>query len=212
MSPKAIAPTEHVLEPASTCTSFLTKPLSLAKALYLTVPWMLRTSISKTWPGVLSFFQAVRRSPPPFPSTTKDGSLKVGVAGFCWGGKHAILLSHDNPATRVVQAKGKGEPQRLVDAVFTAHPSFMKLPHDAEAIRVPTSVVTGDVDAVMKPKTAFEMKRILDARGSDEHEMRIEPGAKHGFAIRTHPEDEHEVNCAKRAESQAIEWFNRWLV
>lgn len=205
LDPKVIGLMDHLLEPAPTWTSFFAKPSSLIKIIYQALPFIIRARISVTWPGVLSFLQAIRSSPPPFPTTS---SLKVGAAGFCWGGRHAINLSHDDPATRVASPETT-EPQRLVDAVFT-HPSMLRLPRDIEKVRVPTSVAIGDVDAVVKAKDALEMKRILDDK--DGHEMRIEPGAKHGFSIRMHPEDEHEMECAERAEKQAISWFNKQLV
>ncbi len=31
------------------------------------------------------------------------------------------------------------------------------------------------------------------------------------FAVRTHPEDKHEMECAQQAEDQAISWFTRWF-
>lgn len=200
---------DHIINPAPTWLSLFAKPISIVRAALIAIPWVLRTNISRTWPGVLSFFQALRRSPAPFDSP--GGVLKIGAAGFCWGGKHVLLLSHDDPATRVsAPGQDQDQPQRLIDAAFTAHPSFVKLPQDAEMASVPTSVVVGDSDAVLRTRDALTMKAVLDARG-DDHEMRIEPRAKHGFAVRMHPEDKHEVECAERAEQQALSWFNRWL-
>lgn len=31
------------------------------------------------------------------------------------------------------------------------------------------------------------------------------------FAVRTHPEDKYEMDCAQQAEDQAISWFTRWF-
>lgn len=201
---------DHLVEPAPTWGSFFAKPLTFVRAAITALPWLYNTRLAATWPGTLAFFQALRTAPPPFESPV-PGDLRVGAAGFCWGGKRAVNLSHDLPEHRVVrheaQARGSEEPQPLVDAVFTAHPSMLELPGDAIKARIPTSVVVGDVDAVLKAGDARNMKSILDSM--DHHEMRIEPGAKHGFSIRMHPDNEHEMECAHRAEEQAISWFQK---
>lgn len=194
------------MEPAPTWGSFFAKPLSLVKALSFALPWLFHTKFAVCHPRVVQFIQALRTSPAPFPTQ----SLKIGVAGFCWGGQHAIHLSHDDPSVRVKRhGSATDEPEPLVDCVFTAHPSFLKIPQDIEVMKLPTSVAVGDQDAVLKAPDAARMKAILDA--SEQHEMRIEPGAKHGFSVRPHPEDQHEAECADRAEQQALSWFNKWL-
>lgn len=53
------------------------------------------------------------------------------------------------------------------------------------------------------------MQQILAAKR--DCEMVILEGAKHGFAIRTHPDDEREMEMAMWAEEQALAWFERWL-
>lgn len=40
-------------------------------------------------------------------------------------------------------------------------------------------------------------------------EVVVLKGAKHGFAVRTHPDDEWEVENAEIAEVQAIEGFTK---
>lgn len=56
-----------------------------------------------------------------------------------------------------------------------------------------------------------KMKLILESKKDAEHDVQIIPGAKHGFAIRTHPEDEEEMVAAERAEQQAVIWFLRYF-
>jgi len=55
------------------------------------------------------------------------------------------------------------------------------------------------------------MKEILEVKKKGDHEVNIIPGAKHGFAVRTHPDDKHQMECADKAEKQAVEWFGRWF-
>jgi len=99
----------------------------------------------------------------------------------------------------------------LVDCVFVAHPSFIDLPGDVKRVAIPLSVAVGDKDMAMKEPAAKQMKEILDARNDERYEAKILPGAKHGFAVRSHPEDKHEMAMALLAETQAIEWFNKCM-
>lgn len=199
---------DHVLEPAPTWASFLAKPWSFVRMASFAIPWLMSAKISVCYPRVVKFIQDLRLSAPPFDTS----SLKIGVAGFCWGGKHTILLSHDDPSVHVKRHESQasnGEAEALVDCLFTAHPSFLNIPKDINAMKLPTSVTVGDQDAVLKVDGARQVKAILDK--TEQHEMRIEPGAKHGFSVRMHPENKLEVECAERAEEQALAWFHKWL-
>lgn len=109
----------------------------------------------------------------------------------------------------------------LVDCIFTAHPSYISIPDEVEGVDVPMSVIVGDADMALKKPQALEMQRLLldknavegkrDGGRKDKYEMVILEGAKHGFAIRTHPDDEREMEMAMRAEDQALSWFGKWL-
>jgi dienelactone hydrolase len=202
---------DKIMEPASWFTTIVYKPVWIVQALMIAIPWKRASDISVTKDRVLSFFQAVRTSPPPF----ETNNLKVGAAGFCWGGKHAFLLARDEASSRATRHQSQIDaktPQALLDCIFTAHPSYLEVPNDMQAIKVPTSVAIGDKDMAMKESLVKQMKQILevDMEGGD-HEVNIIPGAKHGFAIRTHPDDKHEMECAERAEAQAVAWFSRWF-
>lgn len=63
----------------------------------------------------------------------------------------------------------------------------------------------------MKGPQIQEMKDILEVKKKGDHEVNIIEGAKHGFAVRTHPDDKHQMECADKAERQAVEWFGRWF-
>jgi len=62
----------------------------------------------------------------------------------------------------------------------------------------------------LKAPLANKMKDILEVKKKGDHDVILIEGAKHEFAIRTHPDDEHEMECARKAEAQAIEWFTKW--
>lgn len=211
MDPRAIALIDKIMEPASWFATFFYKPIYVLQAMIIAIPWKIKTRISVTKASVFSFIQALRTSPPPFPTN----NLKIAAAGFCWGGKHTILLAQDAPSSRVHRHESQinsATLEPLIDCAFTAHPSYIDVPNDIEAITIPISVAVGDEDAAMKASLIKQMKEILEAKKKGDHEINIIPGAKHGFAVRTHPDDKHEMECAEKAEAQAIEWFTRWFV
>lgn len=210
MKPSAIAVFDKIMEPASWFTTIFYKPIYISQAMAIGIPWKKKTAISITHPKVISFFQALRSSEPPFPTN----NLKIGAAGFCWGGKHAVLLAQDNPSSRIQrhhsQAKSPAT-EALIDCAFAAHPSYIEVPNDIEAIKIPISVAVGDKDSAMKVPQINQMKEILESKNKDNFEVNILEGAKHGFASRTHPEDKIEMACANKAEVQAIDWFKKWF-
>ncbi|KAF4628251.1 hypothetical protein G7Y89_g9897 [Cudoniella acicularis] len=211
LDPQVLTLMDQISTPSSWLTTLFYKPFWIMQTMLLAIPWKSKASIPITRPRVISFIQALRTSLPPF--STDD--LKIGVAGFCWGGKHTVLLAKDDPSSRVCRhesQKNHKMDQRLIDCAFTAHPSYLEVPIDINAITIPISVAVGDEDMALKAPLIRQMKEILEAKEGQNHEVHIMPGAKHGFAVRTHPEDKREMECAEKAEVQAIEWFTRWFV
>ena len=161
--------------------------------------------MSVTGPRVTAFFDSLRKSQ----------QLSIGVAGFCWGGKHAILLTH----------KASGNGTALVDAAFTAHPSGLDLPADINAVDVPLSIAIGTKDMVMNMKAITEARTALEANTGVPHELVVYEGARHGtcilcscrklmrigFACRGNPSDDREEEQAGEAENQAVAWFTKHL-
>lgn len=129
--------------------------------------------------------------------------LPVGVAGYCWGGKHVFLLCSDSEKS----ASGKS----LVNCGFTAHPSNLVIPADAQGVNLPLSVMVGDIDIALPLAKVQTTKEILEEKGKGKHEVVIIPGAVHGFAIRARPNDEKAVEQGVRAEEQAVNWFLKWF-
>jgi dienelactone hydrolase len=205
MSPDIIPVMDLIVDAATTWSSYLYKPISMFKAARMAVPWMISTRFSVTFPRVTKFLQDVRKDDSPS-ETTK---LIIGAAGFCWGGKHAITLTHDREDVKDVLRGNEDNPVWLVDCSFVAHPSFLDIPKDIEAIHKPTSISVGSKDNQIQDAQVAEIRRQFD-KGSD-HEIHVEEGAKHGFSVRMHPEDEHEAACAVRAEKQALDWYSKHL-
>ena len=158
------------------------------------IPFMFYNRLSVARPKVYAFFHALR--------TAEGADLPVGCAGFCWGGKYVFLLCSDSEKA----ANGKS----LVDFGFTAHPSNLVIPQDADPVTKPLSVAVGDSDMVFSLQQVEKTKEILRKKG-DMHEVVIIPGAKHGFAVRGAPDDEKAVEQGMQAEDQAVAWFEKWF-
>ncbi|OBU00694.1 hypothetical protein VE01_01327 [Pseudogymnoascus verrucosus] len=193
-----------ITAPASWYTTLFEKPIYILQSIQHMVPFAIRCRESVTMPRVLEFVKALRTSP-------ETANLKIGAAGFCWGGLHAVKLAHDTPSSRVHRYGSEaGEVKPLIDAAFTAHPSMLNVPTDITGVTVPLSIAVGDVDFVMKFPDVENAKSILEKKG-DDHEVVVYPGAKHGFAVRGDPRDPKQKEQADQAEEQAIGWFSKWL-
>ncbi|KAH7303900.1 Alpha/Beta hydrolase protein [Stachybotrys elegans] len=190
--------------------NIMTKPSAVIQLLPLAVSTQLNTRISETHPRVIAFFQALRKNPPPF----NTDSLKIGVAGFGWGAKHAVMLAQAHSSTcvrRHQSQRGFKGPQPLVDCAFIAYPAMLKVPEDPQLVTMPLSVAVGDCDNVLRKSEAERVKIILERR-QGLHEIHIWPGARHGFAVKNETTDEEDIWCADLTERQALAWFAKWLV
>jgi len=125
-------------------------------------------------PRIYNFFKAFRAN--------EGSSLPVGVAGFCWGGLWTAKLCADTEKT----ADGRS----LIDAGFTAHPSMLSVPADIERVKLPLSIANGTKDFQLTPPLMEQTKEIFSKK--DNCELVVFDGAKHGFAVRSNPNDERE--------------------
>ncbi|KAF6818507.1 dienelactone hydrolase family protein [Colletotrichum sojae] len=180
------------------------------------IPLLLATRQGVIVPRIRNYLRALRFDPPsplPRPSTSTTASsagnaetsaaaknLKIGVAGFCWGGKHTVQLT---------QGTAGPYAEALVDCGYTAHPSLLSLPGDMEKVALPLSLANGDDDMMMPRAKMARVKEVLG--GKADCEVREYPGATHGFAVRGDPNDERQADMGTRAEDQAVGWFRRWF-
>jgi len=184
---------ESLLAPSpSIFTTIFYKPIWLLRVIGAAIPFLIYNGDGTIKPKVFSFHEALRSDP-------ETKSLKLGSAGFCWGGKYTILLSQ--------------QPD-LIDVAFTAHPSKMTFPEDWDRVQKPLSVAIGDVDLGIKIEMVNDIKTLLEGQSKPkgQNEVVIYPGAKHGFAVRADPKDEGQTKSAGEAFKQAIAWFTQWMV
>lgn len=162
------------------------------------VPWLYYNRPSRSFPTVKAFFTALRAS------TT----LPVGAAGFCWGGKHTLLLSHKTNFTE------QGRP--LIDAGFTGHPSMVDFPSDIDKIAVPMSFALPEKDHQIKVPEQSNVLSEIVVNGKPEGlegEVKVYARCGHGFCVRADvmTKDSDDAEQSLEAQDQAIGWFDKKL-
>jgi dienelactone hydrolase len=156
----------------STAWDWVSKPYHIGAAIGGMAPFMYHNRIPVSQPRVRQFMLALREEADKL-------KLPVGAAGFCWGGNHTVVLCK-GPTDTPLNKKGE---RPLVDVGFTAHPSFLTYPTDFETIQIPLSVAFGDHDPVNAVKNIDNAKAILEAKTDVDTEIKMYPGAGHGFAV-----------------------------
>ncbi|KAG8157629.1 hypothetical protein KVR01_012671 [Diaporthe batatas] len=177
--------------------SYLSMPYHIFWTMWGIIPWMLRNRPGKSFPIVKKFFEDLRRETGP--------ATPVGAAGFCWGGKHVVLLADAQHKT------DDGRP--LYDAGFTGHPSFLEVPKDLERIAVPISFAVPEYDNQLKvPRDTDVLSRIMEGRPeATKGEVKVYEKVGHGFCVRADMKVDDVAKSAAEAEDQAIAWFNAKL-
>ncbi|KAI0022936.1 dienelactone hydrolase family protein [Xylariomycetidae sp. FL0641] len=172
----------------------LKKPYHVFWALYAFAAWAIPNRFGKTMPVVAGFMTALRGA--------EGARLPLGVAGFCWGGKHTLNLA-DTARYRTAD----GQP--LLDVGFAAHPSFLALPGEAERARAPVAFAVGENDNQVSPAQAEAIRRVVEAKPPGQKgEVRVYRGYGHGFAVRVDPQNEDPAGAVE-AEDQALAWFEK---
>lgn len=142
--------------------------------------------------------------------TETKGERKIGMVGYCWGGRYAIRagLSENQ-----IEIEGVKKP--LVDAVVALHPSNLVLPRDVQGLVVPTSYGWGESDIAVDIKQKGVIEEIHRKEGEKrkvpEMEHRVYKPGRHGFAVRGNPDDPQERKCLEDSMKQGLEWLGKWL-
>ena len=152
-------------------------------------------------PRIVSFLTSLRAS-------TGD---RIAVAGFCWGGKFAVLLC--DPDTYSTD-----DGKSLIDFAFVAHPSNLSLPNDIEKATLPLHICQGSEDWVLKMNGVRQIEGIFAGKEKQLRQSQrgkfvvtVVEGAKHGFAVRGNLGIEEEVRQGMVAEDEAVKWFQKWV-
>ncbi len=181
----------------------LTARYYLARAATAFLPFFAVNYIGKSYPRVKAFVAALRAAEGP--------DTKLAVAGYCWGGKHALLLSHETiggPSPPHSQP-----PRPLINAAFTGHPGFVSLPADLDdTVVAPVSFALGELDTSLPPSKVAAIRQLAEAKAPPlTGEVRTYVGVGHGFCVRADLWLGDRAAAAAAAEDQCIAWFNEHL-
>jgi len=130
---------------------------------------------------------------------------KLGIIGFCRGGRTVWLYSATNPnLTAGVAFYGS-----LVDPASQKQ-LWPKSPIElAPVMKAPVLGLYGSEDTGIPPSQVETMKAALAAAGKTA-EFKIYPGVAHGFHADYRPS--YNAEAAKDAWAQMTAWFKRWSV
>jgi dienelactone hydrolase len=164
-----------------------------------------RAAPGGAFPEVLKFARAMRADLP--------AGAKMGVSGFCWGGFGSTKLCTETAV--------EGGSERLIDAQFCAHPSFLKAPDmvvDAVSkLKVPYSMAIGDKDFAMAKAQVLETEAALKQKvgepEANNYEIKMYPGCPHGVSHRVavSKSDTDSASSSRSGLSQITRWrWRRW--
>lgn len=125
---------------------------------------------------------------------------RLGVTGFCWGGRITWLYTAHSPKVRAAVAWYG----RLAGDKTALQPSY---PLDvAGDIKAPVLGLYGGKDESIPVATVHQMDEALTKAGID-HQFHIYPDAPHAFHADYRPS--YREDAAKDGWARAVEWFKR---
>ena len=130
--------------------------------MYYFGPYLIANRPGVAMPRIVSFLTSLRAS-------TDD---RIGVAGFCWGGKFSVMLC-DSAAYSTKDGKS------LIDCAFVAHPSNLSLPTEIEKATLPLRICQGSEDFVLKMDGVRQIEKIFAAK-----EEQLPQSQKASFSLR----------------------------
>ncbi|WPG98628.1 Alpha/Beta hydrolase protein [Acrodontium crateriforme] len=164
--------------------------------------WMTRHGKERTEKTCFDFLEKLRRATP---------GQKIGMTGFCWGGRFAIRAAQENNMIEI-----DGVKTTLVDAVVALHPSNLAYPDDVDQPVVPVTIGWGLEDSGVKIEQKSKYEGVLADAGKAGRKLpdvvhQVYTPGRHGFAVRGNPDDPQERKCLEDSEKQALDWFEKYL-
>ncbi|CAM6090490.1 unnamed protein product [Calypogeia fissa] len=129
------------------------------------------------------------------PELKEQGVESVGIAGFCWGARVAVMI---------------GKEPDLIKATFLCHPSFTTKENVTD-LKVATAILASEIDDFTPPSLVLEFKEILDTKPFPSL-VKIFPGQTHGWTIRYDVNDPHLVKGAEEAHEDLLAFAKKVLV
>jgi carboxymethylenebutenolidase len=133
--------------------------------------------------------------------TGKANASKLGITGFCWGGRIVWMYAAHNPKLKA----GVAWYGRLVGQPDELHP---KNPVDVAAeLKAPVLGLYGGKDRGIPLDTIEKMRAALKAAGS-KSEIIVYPDADHGFHADYRPT--YNKEAAQDGWKKLLEWFKKY--
>ena len=128
---------------------------------------------------------------------------RLGVTGFCRGGRTTWMYSAHNPHLKAAVAF-YGPPENPISDTLTSQPLSV-----VKDIKCPVLGLYGDKDAGISVASVTKMEKAMDA-AHKKSEFRIYPGAPHGFHADYRPT--YNQAAAEDGWKLAVEWFRKYHV
>lgn len=127
---------------------------------------------------------------------------EIGVAGYCRGGAHGVLVANNSPGIRALVLVHGMSRRRALDGGHPSHPIDL-----AANVRCPVLILHGDADDISPVAGMRELEKVVAS--SNEVAFTSYPSARHGFAVRTHPG--FLAEAAEDAHKKTIDFLYRHL-
>ncbi|MFM7143125.1 MAG: dienelactone hydrolase family protein [Alphaproteobacteria bacterium] len=129
---------------------------------------------------------------------------KVGITGFCMGGRVSFLAACHLPIAAAAPFYGGGIGRVMMPSEGTPHAPI----EDAAGIRAPLLMFYGDQDAFIPPEEVALVKDRLEKLGKEARVI-VYPGADHGFFCDERPSF-HEA-AAQDSWRKLLSFFDKHL-
>jgi dienelactone hydrolase len=149
-----------MVSPAPSCWGQCMQCLSLCGKVPSFISWIRRHDDPSTLPILHKVCEALR--------SPEHGVTRLGVQGYCWGGRYALVLAASGHA----------------DAFLSAHPSGVKVPAEIEPIQRPGCFILAKGDHAFNAAAVRRTRAILEAKAGLKFDFKEYDGVFHGFAVR----------------------------
>ena len=130
------------------------------------------------------------------------GDDRIGIVGFCFGGRVAFLVAARRALGAAVTFYGGG-------IVTAGRMPFPALFDEAKSLKTPWLGIFGDRDAGIPVEDVEKLRAELDRTNPVPHEI-LRYDADHGFHC-DHRPAVYDETAAKDAWRRALDWFDRHL-
>ncbi|KAK4244226.1 dienelactone hydrolase family-domain-containing protein [Corynascus novoguineensis] len=124
-------------------------------------------------------------------------ATRFATPGYCFGGRHAF---------RVLSSLLSDH----ADVAFAAHPTLLGLDEVASADK-PAALATAENDEYLDGDARLALEKALAAAGYP-YQVNLYSGTEHAFGVRVPLDDPEQKYAKEEAFSQAVRWFDRFLV